>query len=460
MSASRSRFLVALVVVSQLAPPFMFSGVAVALPSMGQDLGAGASSLGLVETTFLAGSAALLLPIGRLADASDKATIYKLALAGFAVVTALIGALSWMPAILALRGVQGALSAALAATGPALLADIVPPDRRGRAYGASLGAIYAGLSLGPMCAGFLIRLGDWRLVFFAGAALLVLVWLPLVALLPSRWRRPTARIDGLSVALIVASIAGLVGGSTKIEQPPLGYGLLALGLAAGVGFVVLQRRLEDPLLDVRALLGHRVMRSALFVQLLLYMSAYCSTFMLSIYLQVCLGHSAQTAGLTLAIGAVLMAATAPIAGALADRLRPRMIASLGVASIVVCTLLASTLDGGSNLGFVAMILVFQGLGFGLFSSPNMTLIMNSAEADAVSMASALSAKARSLGMISGMLVVAVLISLELGDAPVESAPATFIEISNRAFAALAGLSLFAFTASLLAGRHERPTTAS
>jgi MFS family permease len=48
------------------------------------------------------------------------------------------------------------VAVALPATGPAILADIVPAERRGKVYGSSLGAIYAGLTLGPVCAGMLM----------------------------------------------------------------------------------------------------------------------------------------------------------------------------------------------------------------------------------------------------------------------------------------------------------------
>ena len=133
----------------------MISGVAVALPALGSDLAAGATALSLVETVFLAAAVALLLPAGRLADASDKATLYKLGMVTFALSSLLVGLVSSIPAILCLRFVQGITSAAVQAAGPAIIADAVPPERRGRAYGITIGAIYAGLTLGPICAGFL-----------------------------------------------------------------------------------------------------------------------------------------------------------------------------------------------------------------------------------------------------------------------------------------------------------------
>src|SRR3954468_806436 len=119
--------LVPAIAASQFAPPFMISGVAVALPALGADLGAGAIALSLVETLFLAAAVALLLPAGRLGDAADKATLYKLGMAAFALSSGAIGLVSSVPAILALRLVQGACSAAVQAAGPALIADAVPP---------------------------------------------------------------------------------------------------------------------------------------------------------------------------------------------------------------------------------------------------------------------------------------------------------------------------------------------
>src|SRR5438309_3500249 len=136
--ATAHPLLVPAIAASQFAPPFMISGVAVALPALGNDLAAGATALSLVETVFLAAAVALLLPAGRLADASDKATLYKLGMVTFALSSLLVGLVSSVPAILCLRFVQGITSAAVQAAGPAIIADAVPPERRGKAYGITI----------------------------------------------------------------------------------------------------------------------------------------------------------------------------------------------------------------------------------------------------------------------------------------------------------------------------------
>ena len=453
--ASENRWTVWAIVASQFAPPFMFAGVAVALPALGADLEAGATSLGLVETLFLAGSLSFLLPVGRLADASDKRTLFKLGLLTFSVTSLLIGVSSSVPAILGIRFLQGATAAVCSATGPAILAEIVPAEQRGRAYGSLIGAVYAGLTLGPICAGLLIDAWGWRAVFLFSAGLLLLGYLLLRSMLPSAWRRPAEWPQLTSTLLVVAAVLCLVAGSATLRTGPVGYGVLVGGLVLATFFVALQRRLRRPLLDVGALMRHRVLRDALLVQMLLYMSAFSTIFMLSIYMQVSLGHSARLAGQVLAIGSILMALASPVAGRLADRYPPRIVSSFGVLGVLASVWVALMLDEGSSLVVVTLVLAVQGLGFAFFSSPNMTTIMNSVSAESTSMASALGAKSRSLGMVIGMLVTAILISLVLGNDPVAQHPVRFIGIMANAFSVLAAVSVVALVVSVLAAHGRR-----
>jgi MFS family permease len=190
------------------------------------------------------------------------------------------------------------------------------------------------------------------------------------------------------------------------------------------------------------------------------MTAFSSTFMLSLYLQVSLDRTAQMAGRILAISTVLMAVTAPFAGRLADRFRPSVLSTAGVASVLACTVVGSQLGSGSSVAVVAAVLAAQGLGFGLFSSPNMTTIMGSVPASGRSMASALASKSRHVGMVSGMLLATTLVTLFIGHAPVDEHPAEVAALVGRAYAILAGLNVVALVlSSWSARRAPRPALA-
>ena len=453
MRAAPHPLLVPAIAASQFAPPFMVSGVAVALPALGADLAAGATALSLVETLFLAASVALLLPAGRLADAADKAALYKLGLVAFAAASIATGLVSSIALILLLRFVQGLFSSTSQAAGPAIIADAVPPERRGRAFGIMIGAVYAGLTLGPIFAGVLVDVWGWRAVFIAGGAVVLALLAPIHFMLRANWRRPPPRAVHLpSTLLAVAAMLALVGGAATLRQGALGYAGVTLGLVLAVLFVLMQRRVAQPLLDVEVLMRNRLLRNALFVQWLLYCNAFGSVFLLSLHMQSVLGHAANTAGLVLAVSTLLMAALAPFAGHLADRLQPARVASVGVAVVLIAALMATRLDAGSHLLTIGLVLAVQGVGFAFFSSPNMAMVMNAVPRERTGIASALSATARSLGMVSGMLIVGALVSLNLGHDPVGADPARFVATMHASFWILAAVTAVALAVSLIRAR--------
>jgi MFS family permease len=434
---------------SQFAPPFMVSGVAVALPALGADLDAGATALSLVETLFLAAAVALLLPAGRLADAADKGALYKLGMVAFAASSIAVGLVSSVSAVLALRFVQGVTSALVQAAGPAIVADAVPPERRGAAFGIIIGAIYAGLTLGPICAGFLVDRWGWRAVFLVGGAVVFLLLLPMHFMLRASWRRPPAgAVHVPSTLLAIAAMLCLVAGAATLREGAAAYGATALGVALAALFVIWQRRVAQPLLNVELLMRNTVLRGALLVQWLLYCNAFGAVFMLSLYMQSALGASANTAGQVLAVGTLLMAAIAPLAGFLADRLRAVAIASCGVAVVLASALMGTRLGAGSPLLQVGLVLAVQGVGFAFFSSPNMAMVVNAVPPNRAGIASALSATARSLGMVSGMLIVGALVSVNLGHDPVGRDPARLIATMHASFWILSAITLAALALSV------------
>lgn len=455
-AARHTRFLVPTIIAVQFIQPFMVSGVTVALPPIGADLGAGATSLGLLETLFLAGSVAALLPAGRLADASDKATLYKLGLTAFGLTSVLVGLLSSVPWMLLVRFLQGVAAALVAVIGPALLAELVPPERRGRVYGAMIASVYAGLTLGPMVAGLLIDTWGWRAVFFVGGAALLAARVAARRVLPSNWRAPAPGAVHLpSTVLLAGSMLLLVLGTAFLRAGAIGYALFAAGLALGALFVRVQRRVAQPLVDVDVLMRNIELRNALLVQVLIYTNAIGAAFLLSIYMQVTLGHSARLAGQIIGLGSILMAVVSPFAGILADRYRPAPIALGGVALLAIGAFMLTTLDAGSSLFLIAAALAVQGVGFALFSSPNMAIVMNSVSRERASMASALVAKGRSFGMLMGVTIAVALISLYLGNEPVDREPLRFLEPMIAAFWVLAILTVAALAFGLAGIRGAR-----
>jgi MFS family permease len=184
------------------------------------------------------------------------------------------------------------------------------------------------------------------------------------------------------------------------------------------------------------------------VQGLLYTNAFAAIFLLAIHMQTVLGASANASGTVIALGSLLMAMIAPFTGRLADRVRPAVLVSIGIAIVLVSAVMAALVDARSSLYFIGAVLAVHGVGFAFFSSPNMTIVMNSVPPNRTGIAGALTAAARALGMVSGMLIVAAVISLEIGHAPVGADPSKLVKTMQISFWVIAAVTAVALALSM------------
>jgi MFS family permease len=405
------------IALTQFALPFMYSGVALTLPAVGLEFSASGVSLALIETVYLGAGAAFLLPLGRIAETADRRTLFKAGLLVYALCTLVIGFLSSIPAIIAVRFVQGAASAFMGATAMAILYENASARIRGRAIGLCLGSVYAGLAMGPFLAGVITTQLGWRWVYYLTAVPLFLSFVAVQSGLGG-WRFSKPDLNWRASIFVVVAVFLLIFGCALLARDTIGYLLLALGIAACGAFFVLDGRSLRPMLDLERIRQNRDYGGALLGLLIIYAGGSGMIFLFSIYLQLLNGYSPQQAGLVLMISPIFMAIVAPLAGRLADHFSPKILAALGALCVMTSLLMATAVTIETELPFIVAVLVIQGLGFGLFSSPNMSLIMHSVRQDQLSMASALSAKMRSLGMAANMAIVTVFLAVFMGSGPI------------------------------------------
>ena len=401
---------------TNFAGPFMFAGVGVTLPSMGRELAMGGASLGLFETLYLGTAAALMLPFGRLGDAGDKNTIFNLGIVLFAGMTLILGFLQDVPVLLAARTLQGVAAGIISAINMAILTENVPRERLGRAIGLSIGAVYTGLAAGPFVAGMITTHLGWRWVYYLSASVTALACVACWRVLPMAWKRPRLDFDWPGTLTSAAGLMLLVLGSAAVGESSLGWWLGGTGVALLVVFLLVERRAASPLLPLEALAGNPVLLRALTVQLLTYAGAFGTSFLFSIYLQEARGWSAAEAGRILMISPVLMALLAPPSGRLADRVRPQLLVTCGVVMILAGTAAAIPVPSTGSLVLLVLSLVGHGVGFALFSSPNMAVIMSPAPRERTAMASALASLMRTLGMVFAMMLITVFLAVHVGAA--------------------------------------------
>jgi MFS family permease len=414
-------------------------------------MGMSGAALGLFETLYLGTATALMLPAGRIADAGDKSSFFVAGVTLFTLTTLALAVLPSVPLLLAFRVVQGVSVALVAATNMAILTENVPRDRLGRAMGLNVGAVYVGLAAGPFAAGVITTALGWRWMFVLSGLLSVVATLMAVVTLPRRWVRPSLRFDWAGALTSGAGLALLIVGSAMVGDSSRGWWVAAGGLALLVVFIRIERTVPAPLLSLTALAGRPVLLRALTVQFLTYAGAMGTSLLFSMHLQVTRGWTAQEAGWLLVISPILMALLAPLAGRAADRRRPQLLAALGVTLIFAGTVAAWLVAATSSMSLIVVSLVTHGVGFALFSSPNMTVIMGNAPRERTSMASALAAQMRSLGMVCALMLITGFMSVHLGSAGV-AAPHAVAGLAATMRGALGAISLLALWALVMAWR--------
>jgi MFS family permease len=141
-------------------------------------------------------------------------------------------------------------------------------------------------------------------------------------------------------------------------------------------------------------------------------------FLLSLYLQYIHGLSPSGAGQIVLIQTLIMMVLAPLTGRLSDRFEPRILSTFGCALFVVGYAMLYRLDIDTSMSYVMGALVFLGLGFGFFSSPNNNAAMGSVSPDRLSNAAVMINLARTMGNMMSSAIVMTLFSVTMGSAAI------------------------------------------
>ena len=435
--------------------PFMISAVNVGLPQIQHEFTAGAFELGWVSMIYMLSYGALMVPLAKLCDIHGRRRTFFWGLAAIAV--SLLGsALAWsLTVLMASRLLSGVGAAMITVSGVPMVVSVHEPSDRGRAIGFITAAVYTGLTAGPFVGGLLVEAWGWRSIFWAGALpSLFCMWLAATKIKAEWTVEPKGPFDILGSVLFSASLAlGIYGGP---ELPGV-RGWVCVGLAAVglVWFVFQELDAIDPVFEVRLFSGNRLFTFASLAHFINYAATISIIFLLSLYLQFGKGLSPQAAGLVLAIQPAIQVIIAPLSGRLSDRIGAGIPASAGMALIAVGLGFLAVLDQNSSLKLIIACQIGLGLGYGLFTTPNMSAIMGSVSQDHFSEASAAVGTLRLSGAVVSMAVATMLISLFMGRAEItaQSFPG-FLEAMKTAFTLFCGLSVLGLFFSLARGRGQ------
>ncbi|MGQ9352398.1 MFS transporter [Mycolicibacterium gilvum] len=413
---SRQWWVLSVVAVASFLVLLDDTAVAIALPSIGRELGLGLSGLEWVINIYTVPFAVLTLAGGLLTDRFGARPVFLGGVAAFTVVSVLAGFSSTGAMLLGMRAAQGAAAALIAPSALTLLITSFSGARRGFALGVWSGVGAAALAVGPLLGALLTDAFGWQSIFFlnlpTGVAMLILAYAALPRPRPAR-RPLRAPVD---VVGLIASAIGLFALVLALTQTnSLGWtsirlwAMLAIAAASAAIFVVAERRSAAPLVDLSLFRIPNV--AAANVLALLNLAVMCSVFFfLSLYLQLVTGFSPTRAGLVLLPMTVLIAVLAPLAGWLVSHVGARVLIGAGMVLAATGLVLLAGVDPGWGMWRLLPGLLIEGLGLGLATTPITTAAMQQVPDERSGIASATLNVSRMVGLSLGVTVMGAVVA--------------------------------------------------
>ncbi|MGG7465229.1 MFS transporter [Plantibacter sp. YIM 135347] len=385
--------------------------VTIALPQAQTELGMSDGERQWVVTAYALAFGALLLLGGRVADYWGRKRTFMVGMLGFGAASLWGGlAQSGLELIIA-RGVQGAFAALLA---PAALAMVTVTFTHGRERNIAF-AIFGtvagtGAAIGLLLGGVLTEFADWRWCLLVNLVFVTVGMVGGALLLHESKAEGENRYDVWGSVTVILGLGSLVYGFTLAEH---GWGsldtvgFLALGVLLLVAFVVIERRVAQPLLPLRVIVN-RVRGGAILIQLAIGSIMIGALLYLTFYFQIVLGMGPLVSGLAnLAMTVVIMGCT-PLTTMLLNRFGPRPLMIIGplFAAAGMFTLLGITADGNY---FVQVLpaLVLLGIGLSMLFVPLQNLALSGVEREDAGVASAVVNSAFHIGGSIGLAVFTV-----------------------------------------------------
>lgn len=396
-------------VVSLLVTSIDHTIMNVALPALALDLGPTASQLQWVVDVYTLVFAGALLLAGSLGDRFGRLSALTAGLVMFAVGSAVAATATSVSSVIGGRAVMG-LGAALIM--PATLSILVnvfgDPRERAKAIGIWAAVSGAGIALGPIVGGLLMRQFSWASVFWINVPLLLVALVGARHLVPQSRDEGAGRLDPLGALLSAGAITLVTYG--VIEAPnhgwasPFTHGVLAAGLATAAAFVAWELRRHDPMLDVR-LFRSPSFTAASSSLALLFFAMSGAMFLQAQYLQFVLEYSPLRAGLALAPAAVGILLGTGAGTHLGAHLGGRLTVAAGTLTAAAGLAVQALLADGSSYPPTGAGLVLFGVGAGLAMPAATASVMAALPAAKAGVGSAVNDTTREVGAALGVAVV-------------------------------------------------------
>lgn len=395
-----------------------FSGSALnlSIPDMGTYFNMGAASVGWLITAYSLIIAAFSVPFGKLADSTGRHRILIMGIIAFGAASLAAVFSANAAVILFIRVIQALGAAMIFATNMPIAISAFGGSERGKAIGMVTSGTYSGLALGPVLGGILNTYFGWKSIFVFGFLVSVFALVITIKGLDKEELEPqSAKQDIGGNILYILMISSIIYGLTALNSMSLGWLLIVAGVVFGILFTITELKAENPVIDVRIFASDITYTLSNVTALFNYSATFALGYLVSIYLQVVMGFSSQTAGFILISQPFFMAVLSPKMGKISDRVAPYKLASAGMGLCALSLLFFAFISANTPAWMVIDALSVAGIGIALFSSPNTNVIMSCVPPAKFGVANSILTTMRTTGQSTGMAIITLVVSGTVGN---------------------------------------------
>jgi DHA2 family multidrug resistance protein len=351
----------------------------VALPYIAGNLGATNDQSTWVLTSYLVSNAVVLPISGWFASVLGRKWFFMTCLAIFTVSSLLCGIAPSLGAIIVFRILQGAGGGGLQPIAQAILADTFPPEKRGLAFALYGITVIVAPTIGPTLGGWITDNYTWRWIFFINLPVGILALLLVYRLIEDppwakRKQGVLARFDYVGVSLLVLGVGALQIMLDKGQEDDWfgSHFILTLAILAAVGLVSLviwEWFYKSPIIDVR-LFKNLNFLGANGMMFMLGLMLFSTLVMMPLFLQSLMGYTAESAGLVLSGGGLVLLFLMPVVGALSSKVQARYLVAFGWLSLSLAMYYSTQqLDLQISFKSASLLRVVQVFGLGFLFVP-------------------------------------------------------------------------------------------
>ena len=460
----RSGGVLAATCISTLVVNANTSAVSILLPAISADTGTSVTTLQWAVTGYSLVGAAVIVTSGSLGDVFGRRRVFQLGLLLFVVSCVMIALAGSGGMVIAGRVIQGAAGATILACGLSLLSVANSGEAQLRAVSLWGAAAAVGAAAGPLVGGLLVDVAGWQGLFWIDAGIAVLCMV-VTAMTVGESRDPdrSRKIDYAGTVLIAVTLTPLILAVTQSSVwgwlSAATLGCFAISIGAGYLFVVVERRVAVPLVDL-ALLRNRVLVGSTIAILIGAGTINALMYLLSLYFQdpATLGLSPLEAGLATLPATVGLVLVAPLVPRLAAKFGGRQTIGLGFALTTAGFVIVGFVDAAWAYPAFLLPLVAIAVGMGLSNGPASAAATAAVPESQVGGASGISNMARYVGAAVATALAATIYGNVIGIQSAEGSAANDALASGLAAASWV-MAIFSFLGVLMAfviARHRAP----